>query len=62
MFAFLALAGDLGAMAGPATVGRLAETAGGNLKTGLLAATGFPVILTFALLLNHRINRSQKGI
>ena len=51
MFAFLALAGDLGAMVSPALVGRLAEAAGGNLKTGLLAATVFPVILVLGLMI-----------
>ena len=50
MFAFLALAGDSGAMISPAMVGSLSEMAGGNLKTGLLAATSFPVILVFTLL------------
>lgn len=50
MFAFLALAGDLGAMVSPAMVGSLSELAGGNLKTGLLVATAFPVALVFGLL------------
>ncbi len=50
MFAFLALAGDLGAMASPSMVGTIAEMADGNLKTGLLAATIFPVILVSVLL------------
>ena len=39
MFAFLALAGDLGATVSPAMVGTISEMAGGNLKMGLLAAT-----------------------
>lgn len=51
MFAFLALAGDLGAMVSPAMVGSLSEMAGGNLKTGLLTATIFPVFLVFGLLI-----------
>lgn len=51
MFAFLALAGDSGAMVSPAMVGSLSEMAGGNLKTGLLAAAVFPVILVFSLLI-----------
>ena len=54
MFAFLALAGDLGAMVSPAMVGKLAETAGGNLKAGLLAATAFPVVLVCGLLIARR--------
>ena len=36
---------------GPALVGNLSEMAGGNLKTGLLAATVFPMILVFGLLI-----------
>ena len=51
MFAFLALAGDLGAMVSPAMAGSLSEMAGGNLKTGLLVATVFPLVLVFGLLL-----------
>lgn len=51
MFAFLALAGDLGATVSPAMVGSLSELAGGSLKTGLLVATVFPVVLVFGLLL-----------
>ncbi len=51
MFAFLALAGDLGATVSPAMVGSLSEMAGGNLKTGLFVATVFPVVLVFGLLI-----------
>lgn len=50
MFAFLALAGDLGAAVSPAMVGRFSEVAGGNLKIGLLTATVFPIILTIGLM------------
>ncbi len=50
MFAFLALAGDLGATVSPALVGKFAEMAGGNLKMGLLVATVFPVVLTLGLI------------
>jgi len=50
MFAFLALAGDLGATVSPALVGSLAETAGGDLKTGLLTAVIFPAVLVVGLL------------
>lgn len=59
MFAFLALAGDLGATVSPAMVGSLSEMAGGNLKIGLLAATLFPSILVFGLLiLNKKVGRA----
>ena len=57
MFAFLALAGDLGATVSPAMVGSFSELAGGNLKTGLFAATVFPVVLTLQLLiLKKKVN------
>ena len=51
MFAFLALAGDLGAAVGPAMVGTIADAAGGNLKTGLLFASAFPIILIVGLII-----------
>lgn len=50
MFAFLALAGDLGAAIGPAMVGGIADAAGGNLKTGLLFASLFPTLMIFGLI------------
>ena len=49
MFAFLALAGDLGAALGPAAVGGIAEAAGGDLKVGLLVAAIFPALLILGL-------------
>ena len=58
MFAFLALAGDLGATVSPAMVGRISEMAGGNLKIGLLIATIFPILLVVGLfVLNRVINK-----
>ena len=54
MFAFLALAGDLGAMVSPAMVGSISEMAGGKLKTGLFVATVFPAVLVCALLILKR--------
>ena len=59
MFAFLALAGDLGAMVSPAIVGNISEMVGGNLKIGLLVATIFPVVLVFGLLiLKKKVNKT----
>ena len=54
MFAFLALAGDFGGTVSPAIVGKFSELAGGNLKTGLLAATVFPILLVIGLLALYR--------
>lgn len=45
MFAFLALAGDLGCSSGPTLVGFVAGAFNDNLKTGLLAAVIFPMIM-----------------
>ena len=55
MFAFLALAGDFGAMAGPAVVGNISEMIHGNLKTGLLVASVFPVILVVGLIILNKV-------
>lgn len=61
MFAFLALAGDLGATVSPAMVGSISNMFGGNLKTGLFVATAFPLILILGLVvLNQKFNRLSK--
>ncbi len=54
MFAFLALAGDLGAMVSPSLVGTLSEAAGGDLKSGLLVATAFPIVLVIVLIILNK--------
>ncbi len=59
MFAFLALAGDLGAAVSPTMVGRFSETAGGNLKVGLFVATVFPIVLTLGLIFLNRKVKSK---
>ena len=60
MFAFLALAGDLGATVSPAVVGNISDMTGGNLKTGLLAATVFPIILVVSLIVLNRIKNKKQ--
>ena len=61
MFALLALAGDLGGSIGPSLVGSVSSMADGNLKTGLLAATVFPVLLISGLLvLKKRVRTVQR--
>ncbi|MBQ6897045.1 MAG: MFS transporter [Oscillospiraceae bacterium] len=54
MFAFLALAGDLGATVSPSIVGAIAAATGGSLKAGLLGATVFPLILVICLIILNR--------
>ena len=59
MFAFLALAGDLGATISPTMTGSFAELAGGNLKAGLLAAAVFPMVMGLGLLVLKRTVRRR---
>ncbi len=54
MFAYLALAGDVGCAAGPTLVGLVSDSAGGNLKTGILAGLIFPVVLIISQLLSEK--------
>ena len=57
MFAFLALAGDLGGTIGPMFVGGVSGLANGDLKKGLLVATAFPVALVLGLIVLQRKSR-----
>lgn len=49
MFAFLALAGDVGCAGGPSLVGLISGQAGGDMKAGILSAIVFPVLLIVTL-------------
>ena len=51
MFALLALAGDLGCSAGPSTVGFIADIGSNSLKTGMLFAIIFTVLLLIGLII-----------
>ncbi len=55
MFAFLALAGDLGCSAGPTLVGSVSSNFDNNLKAGILAAIIFPIFLIVGLLPKNRV-------
>lgn len=61
MFAFLALAGDLGCAAGPAVVGTVSGFFQDNLKMGLAAAVVFPVLMIAGLLRNRRWSKNRGG-
>lgn len=54
MFAFFALAGDVGCSAGPTLVGFVSDALGGDLKQGILSAIVFPAVLILALLAKRR--------
>ncbi len=55
MFAFLALAGDLGCSGGPTLVGFVSGLAGDNLKVGILSAIVFPIVLIAGVVINRRM-------
>lgn len=50
MFALLALAGDLGGAVGPAIIGSVSQSASDNLQAGVLAGTGFPLVLVICVI------------
>lgn len=50
MFALLALAGDLGCAGGPTLAGLVSDAAGGDLRTGILAAAVFPAGMLLCML------------
>lgn len=62
MFALFALAGDLGCSGGPTLVGFIAEHAGDNLKTGILWALIFPILLMAGVILIRNTHKKAKKI
>lgn len=58
MFAFLALAGDLGCSGGPTLVGFASGLFGEDLRKGIFAALIFPVLLLAGLWLEKRAKRA----
>lgn len=61
MFALLALAGDLGCSVGPSIVSAVATAFDGELKSGLLAASVFPMILALGVFALRRVRSKQKS-
>ena len=62
MFALLAMAGDLGGAIGPGIVGNISQSAGDDIRKGVLAGCIFPlvlVILTFVISKNVNKNRQE---
>lgn len=51
LFALLALGGDVGCSGGPTLVGAVTSVMGDNLKTGILSAVVFPVLLLAGIIL-----------
>lgn len=60
MFALLALAGDIGCMAGPSLVGIILGNDSSMLSVGILAAIVFPLVMTVCLLTKNIVNTLKK--
>lgn len=59
LFAFLALAGDVGCSLGPTIVGRLSSIFNDNIKIGILFSSIFPILLIIGIILsgiNKKLN------
>lgn len=62
MFALLALAGDLGGAVGPAIIGTVSQKAGEDLRAGILAGIGFPVVLVICVLIIRKRYKSDQRL
>ncbi len=60
MFAFLALAGDIGCAGGPTLAGLVSSSCNNNLSIGVLSAIAFPTIMLINLILTRK--RKAKDI
>ena len=61
MFAFLAVAGDIGCTAGPSLIGWITDSLDGDLKKGLIFAIIFPIMIIIALFVLSKIQK-KKGL
>lgn len=59
MFAFLALAGDLGCSGGPTFVGLVSSAFSDNLKAGILGAIIFPILLILGIKVLGRMQTNK---
>lgn len=59
MFAFMALAGDVGCSFGPSLVGLVADLNRADLQSGLFSAVIFPVLIFFCVLALTRKEKAQ---
>lgn len=61
LFALLALAGDLGGSVGPGLIGVISQNAGDDLRAGILAGAGFPIILILCVIQLRRKDGRPQG-
>ena len=62
MFAFFALAGDVGCSIGPTAVGALSDAFGGNISLGLSAGALFPVLAVAVIFFSKTGKRKQDDL
>ena len=62
LFALLALAGDLGCMAGPSAVGAIADAFSGDLHIGIAFGMFFPLLMAVVLLVYSLKKRREKAL
>lgn len=61
MFAFFALAGDVGCSVGPTYVGTITSLSDGNMKQGILFACVFPILLLAGLMAVRKVVENEEG-
>ncbi len=61
MFAFFALAGDVGCSVGPTYVGTITSLSDGNMKQGILLACVFPILLLAGLMAVRKVVENEEG-
>ena len=61
LFAFLAVAGDMGGAFGPSMVGYFSQQAEDNLQIGLLTGCIFPLIMLVALIFMQKIAKNDEN-
>ena len=62
MFAFLALAGDLGCLSGPTVVGMIAGDTGDKLNMGFVVAMKFPLIMILGCVVYKKLGQIDKDL
>ncbi len=62
MFALLAMAGDLGGAFGPGLVGSITQSAGNDLRKGMLVGCVFPLVLLLSLFLLKSLRKESSQI
>ena len=62
MFAYLALAGDMGCLSGPTIVGMIAGDNGDKLNVGFVVAMIFPLIMILGCVVYKKMKNIDKDL